>query len=126
MLESPRDRVTARTPEVEWHKDRFTGAPRLEPILTVDSVVHYETAGVRDTLRLLCVGSLVIISQSDSFSASTANKVHLARSFGEIDHQLTTGLLEHLPHLQYTEPSSDPFLISARAGQRGDDRLRSA
>lgn len=37
---------------------------------TVDTVIHDETAGVRDALDLLHVGSLVVVRQSHGFSAA--------------------------------------------------------
>jgi len=101
ILASPSDRVTARTPGVSL---------ALSDKLTIDAIIHDESARIGDPLRLMRVAPLMIVREPNRFS--TAAVVSLFTRVA-----LTIGQLVRLPHSPCKALSSDPCYCAIRSRQ---------
>jgi hypothetical protein len=120
MLESPRDRVTAKTPAGRRDTlksglafgETHIGSKRSESGLTIDSVVHDEPTGIGDSLGFMRIASLVIVSESNGLATSAVQRSVRIVSDNELDPRrraappLTKAQPWRPRHWRYTTPSS--------------------
>ncbi len=104
MLESPSERVTARTPiwenknkgKREVHDQAIN--PRGSP--TVHSIIHHEASSIGDSLSFLSITSLMIVGQSNGFPTTTADESVFLSSAPDVKRDPPL----HIPHSPQHRP----------------------